>query len=243
MPVDAERLCAKGAYEAQCTRASLQDDLAAIDAVRTRIQAERKRWMTAGIVSLLAFPLLLVAAAITGEPVFTWTGIACLAAGIGLLVFASKKNAGILKHAQREQTMAAIAEVLRHDSAADAPLDIRLNFVERRKLLIENLWPARKKGKQRFYEDPWLTLETTLLDGTRVSETVTDLIRERTYVNPRGKRKTKTRTHHIVVAPIPIRSRSLRRCQRSRRQPRIPNRDAGFGPPPRRSRSRPAPLS
>ena len=46
-----------------------------------------------------------------------------------------------------------------------------------------------------LYRDPWMTAEAVLVDGTKLTWTVTDAIRERkkTKRNPRGKYKTKTK--------------------------------------------------
>src|SRR5262249_47544746 len=46
------------------------------------------------------------------------------------------------------------------------------------------------------------SVEGELLDGTDISETVTELTRERTYKNPRNKIKTKTRNRYIAAVRL-----------------------------------------
>ena len=55
-----------------------------------------------------------------------------------------------------------------------------------------------QNGKQRLYKASWFSLETSLHDGTTFTETIDDLIRQRSFTNPRGKSKSKTRTHSLL---------------------------------------------
>ena len=48
----------------------------------------------------------------------------------------------------------------------------------------------------RIYE--WIALEGRLLDGTAFSESITELVRKRSFTNPRGKHKTKTRSRYLL---------------------------------------------
>jgi hypothetical protein len=56
------------------------------------------------------------------------------------------------------------------------------------------------------YVDPWMSADTVLVDGTKLSWSVTDRIRERkkTKRNPRGKIKTKTKYRKITDLDVQL---------------------------------------
>jgi hypothetical protein len=91
--------------------------------------------------------------------------------------------------------------LFREDIDPKHPVHLRLdidNPVAARKKTFES--PAYAEGQyykiiDTSYLDPWMTAEAVLVDGTKLSWSVTDRIRERkkTKRNPRGKIKTKTK--------------------------------------------------
>lgn len=60
------------------------------------------------------------------------------------------------------------------------------------------------------YVDPWMSAETVLVDGTKLSWSVTDRIRERkkTKRNPRGKYKTKTKYRKVTDVEVQLAMRT-----------------------------------
>jgi len=76
---------------------------------------------------------------------------------------------------------------------------VRLAIKSRPKTIRTEAWSQRAKGKQQFMEEDFLSLEGELLDGTVLTETVTELIRKRTFVNSRRKSKTKIRHSYLAT--------------------------------------------
>src|SRR5260370_392579 len=66
-------------------------------------------------------------------------------------------------------------------------------------LVKEEPWADRKNGKQKFFQEDYLSIEGELLDGTVLSGNLTELTRKRSFTNPRGKSKTKTRNRYILA--------------------------------------------
>jgi hypothetical protein len=192
MPIDIVRLLADGVYESEITLNGLSGEMDAIARLGEEWRKTRTklRWAS-GAALLLGFPAMGM-----GPPIF---GVMLLALGIGGFVYAYRYRRGVITHLQRGQMVKSVAAMLADDTDAKTAVTVKLALQSQRKLLREADWPARKKGKEKFFSEAWLTLEARLLDGTRFSESISDLVRERTYVNPRGKSKTKTRVHHIVA--------------------------------------------
>lgn len=99
------------------------------------------------------------------------------------------------------QFVLPVLSVFREDIDASKPVTIKLDLsspTHKSKQQSESA-PYSKgvyhKVIDCIYRDPWMTAEAVLVDGTKLSWSVTDVIRERkkTKRNPRGKYKTKTK--------------------------------------------------
>lgn len=98
--------------------------------------------------------------------------------------------------------MKSVTGMLACDADAKAPAAIRLAFKPKQELLSDAVLPHHKRGKQKLYKLSWFSLEAVLHDGSTFSETIDDLVRQRSLVNSRGKSKTKTRTRSVVALRI-----------------------------------------
>ena len=105
----------------------------------------------------------------------------------------------IVKHRNRYELLKQLLRIIQNDAQARAPFSIRLLLKDAPELLSEADWPMRKKGNQKFFKESWLAIEGPLLDGTTLTEDITELSRKRTYKNPRGKYKTKTRSRYLII--------------------------------------------
>jgi hypothetical protein len=123
------------------------------------------------------------------------SGVAC---AVILWVAAYRYGRNLTTYRWRFELLGRLAESLQQDGDPKAPVKVSLGLKDRARLLKEEIWPARPRGKQRFSEDDWLSIQGRFLDGAEFSETVYELIRRRTYVNPRGKSKTKYRSRHFI---------------------------------------------
>ena len=89
--------------------------------------------------------------------------------------------------------------VLREELGRHEPVTLRVDLVgaqQPRKRLGERRWNAHGRHvTERRYADPWLSGETRLVDGTRLSWEIVDHVRQRDQSrrNPRGKLKSKTK--------------------------------------------------
>jgi hypothetical protein len=198
MPIDAERMRVDGFYRAQAPLSELTGDLGDIEmachhwlAYRTRV-----RWISTAV---LVAGIAIASGMVEDTALFRVLGVATIGAAIWGYVYAYRYARPVIAKQNRCGILRKVTETLRDDTHAKAPVTVRLAFAGERSLVAEQEWPVRKKGKQRLYKDAWLSVEARLLDGTGWSETITDLIRERTYVNPRGKSKKKTRVRHVVA--------------------------------------------
>jgi hypothetical protein len=194
MPIDAERFRTDGVYESQGTLAALAGDLQEIDRITLECRARRKRLGWLGFALLVTGIVFLS----TGNTLLVVLGILLDSAAIITWIVAFRYGRGLLAKPYRCAAVRGFGDMLGEDADPKAPVTVRMALKDGKKLITQQEWPLRKKGKQRFYEDPWLSLEARMLDGTTFSETVMDLVRERSFVNPRGKSKTKTRVRHAV---------------------------------------------
>ena len=191
MAIDVERFRTLPAYETHSPLPAVVADMDALSAAAVKWRSYRRmmRWISggllaAGIISFMA-----------DQPLFGVLGIVGAIAGF---IYAYRYARAVLTHQHRIDAVRSISSILASDTDTKAAVSVNLAFKEDRKLLHEEEWPVRRSGKQRFYADSWLSVEVPLLDGTTLNENIVDLIRERSYKNPRGKSKTKTRIHHSV---------------------------------------------
>jgi hypothetical protein len=175
-------------------------DVGEIDKTEQQFARVRKRKLLHGFLSLAAGVVGLVVTVAVGVPGFI--GALLLLAGIALAVIlwvaAYRYGRNLKTYRWRFELLGKLASSLQQDSDPKVPVSVSLGLKDRGRFLKEEVWPERKRGKQRFSEDDWLSIEGRFLDGTQFTETMQELIRRRTYVNPRGKSKVKSRSRHFV---------------------------------------------
>lgn len=198
MAIARTQLRTTGVYASQGPLDALLDGLGEIEQACRKWKAYRKKMVWFGV--LLLFGGMACLVLLNEFPFLILAGILAIAAAVGCFVYAYRYARKVLGHTDRCATVRGIADSLRDDTHAKAPAAVKLSFTDEHRISKgERPFPQRKKGKQRFFEDEWLSLENTFLDGTVMTERVTDLVRIRSYVNPRGKWKSKTRLHHVVA--------------------------------------------
>jgi len=190
MAIDANRLRTEGVYESQAPLGSVTMDLEEIQQLAAAWRASRKRCLIAGIITVLVGAVLLAA--------FWPAGVLLIPIGIGCFFWRSRYNKGVADGAKQCTAARAVTDMLNHDTAAQRPVSIRLALGAAKEVVSEVTLANRRSGKQRLYKVSWFRVEARLLDGTTFSETIDDLVRERSFRNPRGKYKTKTRVRSIV---------------------------------------------
>jgi hypothetical protein len=199
MAIDAEKLRTVGVYEAQAPLGSVMTDAAAIDQAAQRFAAVRKHKLGQGFLALGAAVLCIVLAASVG---LVLLGVLLFMAGVALAVVlwvsAYRYGRNLKTYQWRFELLKRLGASLAQDSDLNSAVTVSLGLKDRSRLLREEVWPLRKRGRQRFLEDDWLSVQGRFLDGTEYTENVRELIRRRTYVNPRGKSKVKYRSQHFI---------------------------------------------
>jgi hypothetical protein len=180
-----------GIYEAQGSLGSIARDMDEIDALVKRRKRETK------IIVICAVLVLLSGFVLTR--IQPWIGLPLVVLGGGALYAGFVRDRGTPDAADRVKLVRGLAAMLANDADLKAPATIWMSFDQKGSTLSEAPWPVKKKGKERRASCEWLRLETTLLDGTELTQNITDYFRDRTYVNPRGKSKKKRRVTSVVV--------------------------------------------
>jgi hypothetical protein len=199
MAIDAKLLQAQGVYQVKAPLRSLLDDLAQIGTLLEGIKTLRKRMRRVAGLSALAGLLCAIAAGALGSNVLGFCSFLGFVFALILFIYSFIYGRALYKHQDRYTLMLELSRILPLDADKSAPFAAKLVFKPNPTLLKEEAWPERKNGKQKFFEEEFLSLEGELLDGTVLAETIIELTRKRTYQNPRGKYKTKVRSRYWVT--------------------------------------------
>src|ERR1700682_1594981 len=199
MAIDTEQLGKQGSYEVKAPLPSVLGDLEQIVRVIDYRQAFRKKLrLYAGLFLLISFVAGIVSATIDKGIIFGLVSFPAFVACLVLFIYSFVYSNQMVKHRNRCQLLKELAANVQQDAGSRASFSVRLALQNASKLVSEAPWDQRKNGKQQFFEEEWISFDGRLLDGTAFSESITELLRKRTYTNPRGKHKTKTRTRYLL---------------------------------------------
>jgi hypothetical protein len=151
----------------------------------------------AGVAMVLGL-LSAIAAGVLGTNILGFCAFLAFALGVGLFIYSFVTGRDLHKHHDRYDLLKELSKTLQHDADPQAKFAVHLALKAKPKLLREEPFPQRKNGKQQFFEEDFLSIEGELLDGTFLEESVTELTRKRSFTNPRGKSKTKTRNRYAL---------------------------------------------
>lgn len=196
MAVNAQQLEKEGIYEGKLPIAALLADLDQIGVIVHNAEACKKKqkklamYLAIGGLfgSMAGFVLL---------PLLVLT----IPAAIGGIIWAFYLLAvtgKLLEHPKRMEFAKERLTTILPDAKPDKPFSLRLSLSSKPVQLSQGAWHGRKNGKQEFLEETWFSLEGPLLDGTELIDEIKELKRVRTFSNPRGKHKTKSRITHLV---------------------------------------------
>jgi hypothetical protein len=192
MPVDENRLRAERLYESKEPIVGLAADLDQIQSIAAGWRTSRKQlalWSTvAWVVGVISFAVGL-----------WYAGLLLFALAGWLLHWMKRYPKTVAKGRDRAAFGKSIAAMLRPDADPKAPVAMRLAFDPTEETISESALPNRKNGRQRLYKVSWFSVEASLHDGTKFGQTVVDFVRHRSFTNPRGKSKTKTRTQSLIA--------------------------------------------
>ena len=198
MAIDAAQLRKTGIYDARAPLPSLLADLEQIGGLVQAAEAMRHRVRIYSGLAMILGIVCAILGGIIGSTVFSFLCFLTFAAGVGLFIYSFITGRDFHKHHDRYELLRDISKGIQPDADPRAKFAVKLQMKSNRSLVREEPFPHRKNGKQKFYEEQFLSITGELLDGTHLEESVTELARERTYTNPRGKAKSKTRRRYLL---------------------------------------------
>jgi len=136
--------------------------------------------------ALVVFLLFAAAALVVSKLMIVLGGLAA----IGLLIY-SRVVASRIIH-DRVEFLRRMLNMLSQDCGPKGRFQVLLQLHGKREKISEGPNP-HGGGRLNVFRDPWLTLGGRLSDGTAISASCADLIRQRVRKNPRGKTKTRER--------------------------------------------------
>jgi len=199
MAIDVQRLRVECVYETAASLQSVLDDLQQIGSLLQSTAGRRSSLIRIGVILLIASIVVIIAGAIISQGLVIGLGILMLIGSICLLIYGATYGRKLLKHRGRLELLKQRLAVIQQDARAQERFSVRLLLDSTPQVLSDEPWPVRKNGKQQFLKESWLTIEGPLLDGTVLSEDITELSRKRTFTNQNGKRKTKIRSRYLVT--------------------------------------------
>jgi hypothetical protein len=198
MAFDAAQLRKTGIYEARAPLPSLLTDLEQIGGLVQAAEAMRHRVRIYSGLAMVLGIVCAVLAGLAGSTAFSFLCFLTFALGVGLFIYSFITGRDFHKHHDRYELLRDISKAIQPDADPRAKFAAKLQMKSHRSLTREEPFPHRKNGKQKFYEEEFLSIAGEMIDGTYLQETVTELARERSYTNPRGKSKMKTRLRYVL---------------------------------------------
>ena len=198
MAFDQQQLEKHGIYETKSSLSGLLSDLDQIARIAAAMEVQRKKRRNLGIWILVGGLVGVVAGLATGIGALVGLSVLAIIGGPCWIIYASVTAGKLCDHPVRLQIARERIAMIQQDSSPQAHFSIRLALASNPVKLSDAEWSRRKNGKEQLFEESWLSLEGHLLDGTVIADEIKDLIRKRTYSNPRGKRKTKSRINYLV---------------------------------------------
>jgi len=199
MAIDVRKLQHDGTYQAEGPLSSILNDIEQIGNFLRQIEIQRRNLRKFGGVSMAAGLVLAVLASVLHINALGFLAFLAFATGVGLYIYSFVYGRSMHTHHSRYELLKELFKVLQQDAGARSSFSVKLALKPQPTELRSEAWADRKNGKQQFFEEDYLSIEGELLDGTVLSESLTELTRKRSFTNPRGKSKTKTRCRYLLA--------------------------------------------
>lgn len=197
MALNRQQLEKEGVYQDKSPLSSLLGALEQIAGFAQEASALKRRRAKTGGYIILAGIIGAIVGAVAFGPLLSLSILAIIA-GVAWLIYSLFSGGKILAHPLRLNIAKERMAMIQQDAGAQTPFSCRLALASNPAKVSEEAWTTRKRGKEMLFEESWFTLEGRLLDGTTITDEIKDLTRKRTFTNPRGKHKTKTRLTYLV---------------------------------------------
>ena len=200
MAIDARSLLKKGQFEMQGTLLSIVHSLDEIERIYQESAARRKMLRrVAGLWALAGLACGFLAVASDSRLYNRYGTLPCFIVAIALFIHSLFTGRRGMRYSSRHEVARKLLAIVQQDARENAAFSMRLSLDSHPQFVSQKPWPNRPHGHEKSFTETWLTLEGRLLDGTVLSQEITELTRTRTYRNPRGKNKVKTRKRFLVT--------------------------------------------
>lgn len=199
MAIDVRKLQSDGTYQAEGPLSSILNDIEQIGNFLQQIEIQRRNYRKFGGISMAAGLVLAVLASVLHLNALGFLAFLAFATGVGLYIYSFVYGRSMHTHHSRYELLKELFQLLQQDAGARSSFSVKLALKPQPTELRSEPWADRKNGKQQFFEEDYLSIEGELLDGTVLSENLTELTRKRSFTNPRGKSKTKSRCRYLLA--------------------------------------------
>ena len=199
MAIDKKQLQSAGIYQANAPLSSILDEVEQIVCFLQEIESERRKLRKFGGLFIAGGLVLAIVSGVLNIKALGFLAFLGFTTGVGLFIYSFVYGRAMHGHQSRCQLLKDLFKVHQQDADPRSPFSVRLAMKSQPTLVKEEPWADRKNGKQKFFQEDYLSIEGELLDGTVLSENLTELTRKRSFTNPRGKSKTKTRSRYILA--------------------------------------------
>jgi hypothetical protein len=199
MAIDKKKLQTEGTYQAQGPLSSILEDVDQINNFLQEIESERRKLRKFGGIFMAGGIVLAIAGGVVGINVLSFLAFLAFTTGVGLFIYSFVCGRAMHGHQSRCQLLKELFGVHQRDADPRAPFSVRLALKPQPSKLKDEPWPLRKDGREQYFKEEYLSIEGELLDGTVLSENLTELTRKRTFKNPRGKPRVRTRSRYILA--------------------------------------------
>jgi hypothetical protein len=181
MAIDQQKLNKEYIFTGRGTASELMGEMGRVAVMEKKLRGRVRliRWLAA-----IVFLLPAGAAIFVGKFLF----VLGVLGGIGLFIY-SRTVASRIIH-DRVEFLRLMLNMLSQDCGKKGRFQVLLQLHSKREKISEGPNP-HGAGRLNLFRDAWLSLGGRLSDGTSVSASCADLIRQRVRKNPRGKTKTK----------------------------------------------------
>lgn len=199
MAIDVQKLRKQCVYETTAPLASVLQDMEQIGGILQATATQRRSLVRAGVIVLIAGIMGIIAGAVISSGLVIALAVLLSIGGLFLIIYSAIYGGKLLRNRGRHELLKQRLAAIQQDADAKEPFSVRLTIHSTPEVLSDQPWTQRKSGKQQFRKESWLSLEGPLLDGTVLSEEITELSRKRTYKNANGKFKTKIRSRFLIT--------------------------------------------
>src|SRR5260370_16363906 len=199
MAIDKKKLQTEGTYKVKARVGWRMEEGGEMGGFLQAMESERPKLRKVGGIFMAGGLVLAIAGGALGNNGLAFLAFLAFTCGVGLFIYSFVYGRAMHGHQSRCQLLKELFGVHQQDADPRSPFSVRLALKPQPTKLKDESWPLRRDGREQFFKEEYLSIEGELLDGTVLSENLTELTRKRTFKNPRGKPRTRTRSRYILA--------------------------------------------